>query len=111
MAPNSFVCGAIRSVDTAATSSANTIRATRPAGIVFGSVIMKNRKMRTSGEMTITRQKSKPHTGAKAQRAVMQCPEPARTARPMARATQKVTAMASRWSRRVISRPPPRMTT
>ena len=34
----------------------NTTRPTRPAGTVFGSVIMKNRKISTSGEVTITRQ-------------------------------------------------------
>ena len=47
-------------------------------GTVFGSVIMKNRKIRTSGEVTITRQKSTPQTGANAQFAVMQWPEAAR---------------------------------
>ena len=31
-------------------------RPTWPAGTVLGSVIMKNRKIRTSGEVTITRQ-------------------------------------------------------
>src|SRR5690242_21296727 len=35
-----------------------------PICTVRGSVIMKNRKMRTSGEVTITRQKSDPQTGA-----------------------------------------------
>ena len=56
LVPNSFVCGAIRSVLTTATRSPNTTRPTRPAGTVFGSVIMKNRKISTSGEVTITRQ-------------------------------------------------------
>ena len=36
---------------------------------------MKNRKINTSGEVTITRQKSSPHTGANAHRATMQCPD------------------------------------
>ena len=56
---------------------ARRTRRDRPAraGTVFGSVIMKNRKIRTSGEVTITRQKSKPQTGAKAQRATMQWPD------------------------------------
>ena len=70
--PNSFVCGAMSSVLATATSTPNTIRPTRPLGTVFGSVIMKNRKISTSGEVTITRQKSNPHTGAKAHCAVMQ---------------------------------------
>ena len=58
LVPNSLVCGAIRSVLATATRMPNTTRPTRPAGTVFGSVIMKNRKISTSGEMTITRQKS-----------------------------------------------------
>ena len=32
------------------------MRPTRPAGTVLGSVIMKNRKISTSGDVTITRQ-------------------------------------------------------
>ena len=71
---------------------------------------MKNRKISTSGEKTITRQKSKPHTGAKAQRAVMQCPDAARMPMPTAKAIQKVAAAASRRRRAVISSPPTRMT-
>ena len=54
--PNSSVCGAISSVLATATSSPNATRPTRPAGTVLGSVIMKNRKIRTSGDVTITRQ-------------------------------------------------------
>ena len=38
-------------------------------------MIMKNRKIRTSGEVTMTRQKSKPQTGANAQLVVMQWPD------------------------------------
>ncbi len=56
LVPNSSVCGAIRSVLATATRRPNTTRPTRPAGTVFGSVIMKNRKISTSGEVTITRQ-------------------------------------------------------
>ena len=110
LVPNSLVCGAIRSVLATATRTPNTTRPTRPAGTVFGSVIMKNRKIRTSGEVTITRQKSKPQTGAKAQFAVMQWPEPARSPTPTASATQNVAASASRCSRRVISSPPTMIT-
>ena len=86
------------------------MRPTRPGGTVFGSVIMKNRKMRTSGEVTITRQKSNPHTGANAQRATMQCPDAASSPTLAASAIQNVTAAASRSRRRVISTPPIRMT-
>ncbi len=70
--PNSSVWGAMRRVLVTATRTPNTTRAVRPDGTVFGSVIMKKRKIRTSGEVTITRQYSKPQTGAKAQRATMQ---------------------------------------
>ena len=65
--PNSSVCGAIRSVLATATRTPKTIRPTRPAGTVFGSVIMKNRKIISSGDVTMTRQKSKPQTGSNAQ--------------------------------------------
>ena len=85
-------------------------RPTWPAGVVFGSVIMKNRKIRTSGEVTITRQKSNPQTGAKAQFATMQCPEPASTPSVNAIVTQKVAASTRSLSRRVISRPPAMIT-
>ena len=110
MVPNSLVCGAIRSVLASATRRPNTTRPTRPAGTVLGSVIMKNRKISTSGEVTITRQKSNPQTGAKAQFAVMQCPEPARIPTPTANATQNVAARARRCNRLVISSPPAMMT-
>ncbi len=108
--PNSFVCGAMSSVLATATRSPNTTRPTRPAGTVFGSVIMKNRKIRTSGDVTMTRQKSKPQTGANAQFVVMQWPESARSPTPIDRPTQKVAARARRWSRLVISSPPVMMT-
>ena len=90
----------------AATSSPNTIRPTRPAGTVFGSVIMKKRKIITSGEVTTTRQKSNPQTGANAQFAVMQCPEAASSPRPAASVTQKEAARPRSLSRRVIRMPP-----
>ena len=53
--PNSSVCGAIRSVLATATRIPKTIRPTRPAGTVLGSVIMKNRKIISSGDVTMTR--------------------------------------------------------
>ena len=43
------VCGAIRSVLVDRDQAPNTTRPTRPAGTVFGSVIMKNRKISSSG--------------------------------------------------------------
>ena len=110
LVPNSSVWGAIRSVLATATSRPKTTRPTLPGGTVFGSVIMKNRKIRTSGEKTITRQKSNPQTGANAQLAVMQCPEPARIPTPTVSATQNVAANARRCNRLVISRPPMMMT-
>ena len=79
--PNSSVWGAISSVLATATSKPKATRPTLPAGIVFGSVIMKNRKIKTSGEVTITRQKSTPQTGANAQFAVMQWPDAGEDAR------------------------------
>ena len=69
---NSVVCGAISSVLTNATQAAKASRATLPPGTVFGSVIMKNRKISTSGDVTITHQNREPHTGVNDQRAVMQ---------------------------------------
>ena len=71
---------------------------------------MKNRKISTSGDVTMTRQKSTPQTGANAQFAVMQCPEPARIPTPTASPNQKVAARARRCSRFVINSPPPMMT-
>ena len=82
LVPNSLVCGAISSVLATATRRPKTTRPTRPAGTVFGSVIMKNRKISTSGEVTITRQKSTPQTGANAQFAVMQWPGAGEDAEP-----------------------------
>ena len=104
--PNSSVWGAISSTLATATSTPNTMRPTVPAGTVLGSVIMKNRKMRTSGEVTITRQKSAPQTGANAQLATMQWPDAASRPRPAARVSQNVAARPSRCSRRVIRMPP-----
>ncbi len=108
--PNSSVWGAISRVLVTATATPKATRATRPAGIVLGSVIMKKRKISTSGEVTITRQKSRPQTGAKAQLAVMQCPEAARMPTPTASPIQNVAARARSCSRRVISSPPAMMT-
>ncbi len=86
-----------------------TRRPAFPAGIVFGSVIMKKRKTRISGENASTRQNSQSLTGPTCQRAVMSCPLAARTAIDAANVTQKVTAIESRRSRRRIAKPPPTM--
>ena len=92
------------------TSSPNATRPTCPDGTVLGSVIMKNRKIRTSGEVTIVRQKSLPHTGVNDQSVIMQWPEPASTPVPSASESQNAPAIGSRCSRRVISRPPTMIT-
>ena len=106
---NSVVCGAISSVLTKATDAAKASRATRPAGTVFGSVIMKKRKISTSGDVTITHQNREPHTGANDQRAVMQCPEAATTPMPAASVIQNAADISSRCRRRVMSTPPTMM--
>ena len=54
--PYSVSHGASSSVDAAPTAQPNTIRPSRPAGVVRGSVIMKNRKINVSGEVTSTHQ-------------------------------------------------------
>jgi hypothetical protein len=71
---------------------------------------MKNRKIRTSGEVTITRQKSNPATGANAQLAVMEWPDAARIPTPIASVAQNVKAIGRRRRRRVISTPPTMIT-
>ena len=110
MVDHSSTWGAMSSVLASATRTPKAIRPTLPEGTVLGSVIMKNRKMRSSGEVTMTRQKSNPQTGAKAQLAVMQWPEPASSPSPAAKASQNAAASPSRCSRRVMSVPPMRMT-
>ena len=82
---------------------------TFPAGIVFGSVIMKKRKTRISGEKARTRQKYQSETGPRCQRAVMSCPLAASTAMLATNVTQKVMAMCSSRSRRRIAKPPAMM--
>ncbi len=107
---NSVDCGAISRTDTTPTMTQNETCATRPRGTVLGSVIMKNMKISTSGEVTIARQNSNPQTGANAQRAVMQCPAAATRPMPAARVTQNAMAPASRWRRRVMASPPTTIT-
>jgi hypothetical protein len=106
---NSVVVGAIRSTARSATATAKTFRPVRPAGVVLGSVIMKKRKIRTSGENSSTRQKSKPVIGPRCQRAVISCPASAIRPIPTAKVSQNVTAIASRCSRERIETAPTRM--
>ena len=76
LGPELVVCGAINKVRPRRRERKHHT-GERPGGIVLGSVIMKNRKISISGEVTITRQKSNPHTGSSAHAAVMQCPKAA----------------------------------
>src|SRR5436305_2233811 len=71
---------------------------------------MKNRKIRTSGDVTMTRQKSLPQTGENAQVAVMQWPDAASRPTPAASVSQNDAARARSRSRRVMSSPPTRIT-
>ena len=96
---NSVDIGAIRS--TASSATRRRRRGARGArdGVVFGSVIMKKRKIITSGERTSTRQKSKPVIGPRCQRAVISWPLAAITAIPAAKVIQKMIAITSRCTR------------
>ncbi len=106
---NSVVCGAMSSTATSAIATEYTRLPVRLPGIVFGSVIMKKRKTRISGEKTSTRQNSQPVIGPRCQRAVMAWPLAASTAMPTANASQKHTAIASSRRRERITRPPTTM--
>ena len=61
-----------------------TTRATRPDGTVFGSVIMKKRKMKISGEVMMIHQKWAPPIGVNDQRVVIVWPSAARMPMPTA---------------------------
>ena len=109
--PELVVCGAMSSVLATATRNPNTTRPTRPAGTVFGSVIMKNRKIRSSGEVDDhppvvepADRRERPARG----HAVAGRGERRRA--PTASVSQNVTAAASRCSRAVINSPPTRIT-
>ena len=56
LVPNSVSHGASSRVDAAPTAQPKTILPRRPAGVVRGSVIMKNRKINVSGDVTSTHQ-------------------------------------------------------
>ena len=85
---NSVVCGAARSAASSPIATAYTRRPTFPAGIVFGSVIMKKRKTRISGEKARTCQKYQSETGPRCQRAVIAWPLAASTAMLATNVTQ-----------------------
>ena len=110
MVANSVRIGATSSDEKNATAAAYTTRATRPIGAVRGSVIMKNRKMRISGDVTRTDQNSHPLTEPTCQRAVIACPLSTTMPIPTANVTQNVSASASMCSRATITRPPTTMT-
>ena len=105
----SVVCGAMRRVARSPTPIAYTHRAGRPRGIVIGSVIMKKRKIRISGEVTRSHQNDQPVIGPRCQRAVIEWPLAASTAMPAAKASQKPTAMKRSLSRERIAKPPTTM--
>src|SRR4029450_4565712 len=79
---NSLVRGAISSTDRRPMEAPNARRAGCDPGVVFGSVIMKNRNTRISGDSTRTRQSSNPVIGPRCQRAVIAWSVVASTAMP-----------------------------
>ena len=103
---NSVVCGALSSAASRPIATAYTRRPTRLEGIVFGSVIMKNRKTRISGEKARTCQKYQSETGPRCQRAVIAWPLAASTAMHATNVTQKPIAIPSRRRRTRIASPP-----
>ena len=106
---NSVVCGAASSAASNPIATAYTRRPTFPAGIVFGSVIMKKRKTRISGEKARTCQKYQSETGPRCQRAVIAWPLAASTAMLATNVTQNPIAIPSRRRRRRIASPPETM--
>ena len=83
----------------------------RPAGMVFGSVIMKKRKTRISGDETSSHQNSAPSIGPTCHAAVIVCPLAASTPIPAANASQNPTAIPTRCRRRRMRNPPATMST
>ena len=72
---------------------------------------MKNRKTRTSGDVTSVHQRSKPPIGPRCHTAVISCPVAARTAIPAANVSQNPAAIGTSCSRERIASPPPTMST
>ena len=108
-AENSLVQGAMSSVASNPTDTAYTRRPRGLSGIVRGSVIMKKRKTRTSGEVTRSHHRSTPAIGPRCHAAVISCPVAASTATPAANVSQKPAAIPTRCSRERIASPPPTM--
>ena len=107
---NSVVNGAIRSVASSPTPTAYARRPARLSGIVRGSVIMKKRNTRISGDDTSVHQNSAPSIGPTCQAAVIVCPVTASSPIPAAKDNQKPTAIPVRCSLRRITKPPVTMT-
>ena len=85
---NSVVQGAIRTDARKPTETAYTRRPRALAGIVLGSVIMKNRKTRISGRGDEQPPEVRPPIGPRCQRAVIAWPDAARTPTPAAKVSQ-----------------------
>ena len=77
---NSVPWAAIRTAAVNPTAVPYTAPPTRPLAAVGGSVIMKNRKINNSGEVTTTHHQLQPVTGPTCQRAVIEWPVAATTA-------------------------------
>ena len=101
--------GAISSVASSPTPTAYARRPARLAGIVRGSVIMKKRKTRISGDDTSVHQNSAPSIGPTCQAAVIVCPLAASTPIPAAKASQKPDRDPVRCRRPRITKPPATM--
>ena len=110
LAPNSVSQGAMSTADTTPIAVPNTMRATRPAGTVRGSVIMKNRKIRISGDVMMIHQKWVPVIGVNDQRVVIEWSARASTASPAASEIQSAAPSPSRRRRLQMNRPPATMT-
>ena len=80
-----------------------------PRGVVRGSVIMKKRKTRISGDVSRTDQRYAPAIGPRCQRAAIVCPVAASTATPRAKVHQNATARPSSFRRPRIRLAPPTM--
>ena len=106
-AANSVVQGAMSADARKPTETAYTRRPHALVGMVRGSVIMKNRKTRISGEVTSSHHRSRPPIGPRCHAAVISCPDAARTATPAANVSQNQTAIPIRCSRDRIASPPP----
>ena len=86
------------------------MRPTRPDGTVRGSVIMKNRKIRISGDVMMIHQKWAPVIGVNDQRVVIEWSARARTPIPAASEIQSAAPSPSSRSLLQMNRPPATMT-